>query len=329
MTVRTDVGQGRCAGGANEIGDRHVMYRSTNYGAIRVFWTPELDGGGMTFGQTIIPVVERLFGRVGRVFEMCAGPGFIGFSLLARGLCDSLCLADVDAGAVAAVRKTIADNGLADRVTVYQADSLTDIPTDEQWDLVVGNPPHFHTPPTADSYDRIGYDPGWRLHESFYGEVRRHLRPQASVLLLENSMESSAGMFEPMMERGGMELVKTFMLGSPLAPLATPHYFVWSRPSWSNAVDLRGAPTFFRLTTSQLGDRLMLNNERTQCLAHLDIVDDSNVPLEVWVESAAHAARVFNVVPGERRRTRYLVLPPGEVWLSARRRVPDVQLCEQ
>jgi hypothetical protein len=32
---------------------------------------------------------------------------------------------------------------LAERVTVYRSDNLDGIPASEQWDLVVGNPPHF------------------------------------------------------------------------------------------------------------------------------------------------------------------------------------------
>jgi tRNA1(Val) A37 N6-methylase TrmN6 len=76
--------------------------------------------------------------RQSRVFEWCAGPGFIGFALLGYGFCDTLCLADVKA-----CRLTVTQNGLAERVTVYHSDNLDGIPPSERWDLVVGNPPHF------------------------------------------------------------------------------------------------------------------------------------------------------------------------------------------
>ena len=55
-----------------------------------------------------------------RVFEWCAGPAFIGFSLLGKGQCETLCLADINPTSVAACRRTLADNGLSGRVTVYR-----------------------------------------------------------------------------------------------------------------------------------------------------------------------------------------------------------------
>ena len=44
------------------------------------------------------------------VYEWCAGPAFIGFSLLGHGLAETLCLADINPEAVEACRRTIADN---------------------------------------------------------------------------------------------------------------------------------------------------------------------------------------------------------------------------
>lgn len=111
-----------------------LTYSTVRYGEIDVCWTPELEGGGMSFGQDYLPVVANLFGHVGRVFEFCAGPGFIGFSLLAHGLCDSLALIDVNPAAVAAARETVRRNGLEDRVTVYLSDGLDGLPADERCD---------------------------------------------------------------------------------------------------------------------------------------------------------------------------------------------------
>src|SRR3954467_4779077 len=95
-------------------------YYQVKYGDWAVNYTPELDGGGMTFGQQYLEVIREKLGRVGHAFEYCAGPGFIGFSLLANGLCDKLTLADINPEAVKAVRATIAENRLEGRVTVYE-----------------------------------------------------------------------------------------------------------------------------------------------------------------------------------------------------------------
>src|SRR5579862_2277461 len=60
-------------------------WRSVNYGAIRVHFKKHLDGGGSSFGQDLVTFLElRGMPQQRRVFEWCAGPGFIGFSLLAR-----------------------------------------------------------------------------------------------------------------------------------------------------------------------------------------------------------------------------------------------------
>src|SRR5436853_2332334 len=82
---------------------------------------------------------DRGMPRMQRVFEWCSGPGFIGFSLLARGLAETLCLADVNREAVVACRRTVARNALESLVAVYRSDNLGDIPGSEQWDLVVSN----------------------------------------------------------------------------------------------------------------------------------------------------------------------------------------------
>jgi len=99
-----------------------MKYLIKKYGEIEVAWLPELNGGGMTHGQQFIPVVKRVCGKVGRAFEFCAGPGFIGFSLLAEGLCRYLCVADANPLAVEALKETVRRNRLIDRVSVYLSD---------------------------------------------------------------------------------------------------------------------------------------------------------------------------------------------------------------
>ena len=94
-------------------------YREATYSGVRVSYKSHLDGGGSTFGQDFIPLLrERGMPKVQRAFEWCTGPGFIGFSLLAHGLTETLCLADVNPEAVAACRRTVARNGLERSVAV-------------------------------------------------------------------------------------------------------------------------------------------------------------------------------------------------------------------
>ncbi len=180
-------------------------YSEAAYAGVRVSYKRHLDGGGSTFGQDFVPLLRRRnMPKVQRAFEWCAGPGFIGFSLLAHGLCDTLCLADVNPEAVAACRRTVARNGLESKVAVYQSDNLNDIPASEQWDLVESNPPHF----IDSGIGQLRYhDPDWRVHRGFFGSIARHLKPGGVVVLQENNAGSTPATFAPMIAAGGLRVV--------------------------------------------------------------------------------------------------------------------------
>jgi len=84
-------------------------WRHKNLNGIRVNYLHRLDGGGTAFGQGYIPYLRnRGMPRQARTFEWCAGPGFIGFSLLGCGLTETLCLADIEAKRAQATSKVAA-----------------------------------------------------------------------------------------------------------------------------------------------------------------------------------------------------------------------------
>jgi hypothetical protein len=191
--------------------------RHLNLNGIRVNYFHSLDGGGIAFGQDYIPYLRnRGMPCQERTFEWCAGPGFIGFSLLGCGLTKTLCLADINPSAVAACRRSINDNALAARVDVYQSDNLVDIPQWEKWDLVVGNPPHFgdeqaasmllHDPAWRIHPLLLLHDPGWRIHREFFSQVGAHLKPGGVIVLQENSQGSTTETFREMIEEAGLEI---------------------------------------------------------------------------------------------------------------------------
>jgi hypothetical protein len=219
---------------------RPATYRYERYKELRVAWTSDLDGGGRGFGQQVVPAVQKLVGKVGRVYEFCAGPGFMGFSLLAHGLCESLCLSDINPLAVAAVRETIALNGLEDRVSVYLSDALDAIPEHERWDLVVSNPPHFRRP-QDDSWSLLSNDPDWNIHKRFYARVRRHLTSNGRCFIQENYEGSRESVFLPFLHGSGLEYVGSFMLtqhlhaAAEINPLNSFYFFV-TRPSHDDVV---------------------------------------------------------------------------------------------
>lgn len=215
-------------GGAEVTVAAEPLYEIERYGDVEVLWSPAIDGGGKDYGQDYLPLVEGLFGRVGRVLDVCAGAGFIGFALLARGLCNHLTLADVNPDAVRAMEQTVARNGLQDRVDVYLSDALSGLPSSERYDLVVGNPPNW--PHDSDQpLDLIRDDPAWQLHRSFYGQVGAHLAPGGSALISECSVGAGTEDFLPLIAAGGLAHVQSFWFcrGS-----ASPvFYYIWTKRS--------------------------------------------------------------------------------------------------
>jgi methylase of polypeptide subunit release factors len=170
-----------------------------------------------------------------RVFEWCAGPGFIGFSLLAHGFCDTLCLADVNDEAVTACRRTIRDNGLEDRVAVYHSDNLQAIPASERWDLVVSNPPHF----LADQVRELRLDdPDWQLHRTFFAGVEQFLKPGGVIVLQENNIGSTAEFFRTMIEASGLSVAFVHRCAGQRTPYPRFYYIGIVRrgdtpPAWA------------------------------------------------------------------------------------------------
>jgi SAM-dependent methyltransferase len=182
--------------------------------------------------------------RQARVFEWCAGPGFIGFALLGYGFCDTLCLADVNPEAVEACRRTIAQNRLAERVAVYHSDNLEGIPASEQWDLVVGNPPHFVD---VSPGELRFHDQDWKLHRRFFATIGRFLKPGGVIVLLENNRGSTAETFRNMLEAAGLSIVFVHNCEGRRTPYTRTYYLGIARrgdtvPAWARLPVPRSAP---------------------------------------------------------------------------------------
>lgn len=195
------------------------MHKYIKYDNIEVAYKESLHGGGIRFGQQFIPVVREKFGHVNHVFEFCAGPGFIGFSMLANNLCDRLTLADINPEVIKICNETVKRNNLEDRVTTYVSDVLDEIPETEKWDLVVGNPPHVFCA-TEEEYkkDITLYDPNFNIHGKFYRDIHKFLKPTGSVLLQEHSESTTILDFKEMIEQNGLKIIDVFSYTPPPKP---------------------------------------------------------------------------------------------------------------
>ena len=218
------------------------LIKTINYKNICVYFMEYLDGGGRGFGQQYLRVLKERVGKVDRVFEYCAGPGFIGFSLLANGFCNKLTLADINPDAIECVQKTIKENQLEDKVNCYLSDCLNSIPEKEKWDLVVSNPPHW--PSNEEQYKKNirNFDPDLIIHKNFYRDIKKFLKPDGSIILQELGDATATSSFKEMIEDNGLKIVEEFK-AKPLSVLEcilkfknikkntkySPFYFIWSK----------------------------------------------------------------------------------------------------
>ena len=202
------------------------MYKTITYGSIDVAYLDEIDGGGARFGQDFLAYLPDRIGKAEHALEWCAGPGFIGFSLLAAGLCTKLTLIDVNPAATAACGYTVRSNGLDDRLRVYDSDCMDSVEHGESYDLVVANPPHCSdTTPSPGGHTQLIYnDVGWAVHRKFYRQIPEYLSPDGLVIMQEDASLSSADDFREMIEDAGLELLGTFE-----CVWAKEYYYVESR----------------------------------------------------------------------------------------------------
>lgn len=219
--------------------------REIELGGIAVSYRRSLDGNGSLFAPLIAEFFRTRLSlggghRFRKAYEWCSGPGFIGFALLGAGICEKLCLADINPRALECVRRTVRRNGLEDRVTFYLSDNLKSLPADEQFDLVVSNPPWFYAiNPEHPLYAKLRddlrpNDPGWKLHEEFFTGIGRHLADGGLVCMSENEVHNATVVlpgfdgvpydirprpamddWKPMMDRGGLTYVDTLFFATP------------------------------------------------------------------------------------------------------------------
>ena len=191
-------------------------FKTTGPNQYTVFHLPETDGGGTWFGQELVEVIkERYPGRQFKhCWEWCAGPGFIGFSILDHNLCQKLLLSDIYDPAVELAKESARRAGVADHVDALLFRDVALLPVHYQFDLIVANPPHepYGTPVvhTADHGGRIEADPGWASHQNFFKHVKKHLTPNGVIILQENQCGSTLKDFEPMINQSGLQVLDSW-----------------------------------------------------------------------------------------------------------------------
>ena len=230
-----------------------IKYRDI---AVNDVW--KLWGGGSTFGQEFIGVVKEKIGKVKHICEFGSGPGYIGFSLIANNLCDKLTLIDVNPEAIELCRKTIRENNLEDKVSVYVSDCFDGVPSTEKFDLIFSTPPHFPAGVEEARTDIRRYDPDLMIHRKYYKSLATHLTPNGSSLFQERKLATTIFSFKQMIEESNLIIAGVFNARhsfvefmKPVLKLKNPlrffkkwrtnrYYFVWvkAKTSSNKSIDL-------------------------------------------------------------------------------------------
>ena len=114
-------------------------------------------------------------------------------------------------------RKTASENGL--NVNIYTQENLDEVT--EQFDLVVGNPPHWSKEeyavqalqsfsPTNQLDNRLKQvlvDEDWKTHISFFKNMKRLLKPDGKILLQENATGSNTEIWAQLLKGTGLKII--------------------------------------------------------------------------------------------------------------------------
>jgi hypothetical protein len=136
------------------------------------------------------------------ILDMCCGVGIIGLTIWRRlrdepEVISRLAFADINVFNLLSLQRTVRANGIDrafdGRVSWHLSDGLQHIPAARQFDLIIGNPPHY------DDVEHFGWvsptrlgtvDFGWHFHEQFYRDAHRYLTDDGQVWLFENRAAS-------------------------------------------------------------------------------------------------------------------------------------------
>lgn len=175
-----------------------IKYKLTS--GIVLAHTGHLDCGGTQGYEELGKLVEKYKTKDSYVrgFEWCAGLGAFGFHMLGLGIAKHMVFNDYYDYAVEMCLKTAENNNMADKVTCYTTHTISTIPSQEKWDLVVGNPPHsWNTESYIDSLDREGIpknnqsnltrcilDSEMQTHLDFFKNIKNYITRDADIFIV-------------------------------------------------------------------------------------------------------------------------------------------------
>jgi methylase of polypeptide subunit release factors len=181
-----------------------------------LFYKNNHDGGGTSFGQDFIRVLNAKYGskKFNRCLDWCSGPGFIGISLLVNGFCSHVTLMDSNIDVFNFTKKSLRGTRYRDFVSMLNLSTIKDLADYERFDLIVSNPPHFSNKifwqtNTHPNDELIYLDENWNIHHEFFQNIKSHLSDDGIIILQESQWGCNIDTFDLMLDQGGL-MVKDY-----------------------------------------------------------------------------------------------------------------------
>lgn len=180
------------------------LTHSANCNGITIPYHPSMEAGGILRAPMFLKILDMVAPnrQFDHCLEWCSGPGFIGYSILGHGRCQTLDLADIWEPALLAAEQVIGCNP----AKTWHIRRISDISDSIRYDLIVGNPPWF--PGNLIRQARVVSDPGLKIHREFFQDAQRYLAPDGIIILVEGQTYTGPGDFLPLLENTGLELAQ-------------------------------------------------------------------------------------------------------------------------
>ena len=207
---------------------KEIKFLESESNRYKIFYTSEDCGGGTTFGYDFIPMLQSRYPdkKFESCLEWCSGNGVIGFNLLANEICEKLWLFDKDQSALNIAASTIGYNHLEDRVKIICEDTIANLSSENTFDLIVANPPHWnHTPyNTRGMLSRLYLDKKWKIHNDFFNNIKKNLKPEGVILLQESVWASSPEMFTSIINKNNLYINDNFVIPNSIDPFYQTYF---------------------------------------------------------------------------------------------------------
>jgi methylase of polypeptide subunit release factors len=155
-----------------------------------------LNGGGSTQYLDFLDPLLKQNKKYNRCLEWCAGFGAIGYSLFDAKIVNHITFMDMFKPAIDYVKDMASINNIDDKVFAYCTDKIINIPPQQKFDLIVGNPPHrdrllnleeiaVKNELHLQTQNRLLADPDWTIHEEFFTNIHNYCNPDCDILISE------------------------------------------------------------------------------------------------------------------------------------------------